>query len=270
MISLKRNNKGEFVDATGVRTRSGSVYTPGQSAPFRVSRGKFYDFLMCRRCFYLDRVKGLVSPSTPGWSLNDTVDLLLKKEFDICREEQKPHRVFEKYGLTDVVPFKHEKIDQWRDSLHHGLSHQVPGTNIVLYGGVDDIWYHCADRQLIVVDYKAQASNHPVYPQAYLQGPYRQGYKVQLDVYAYLLSNMAYSVWPTAYFYVCNANRKAEAFNGQLAFREHLVPYQWNAAWIEDKVFEMAQVLDSPEVPDSNPACENCAYAQARGSFLKD
>ena len=268
MISLKRNSKGELVEAPGVRTRAGSVYTPGQSTPFRVSRGKFYDFLMCRRCFYLDRVKGLVSPSTPGWSLNDTVDRLLKKEFDICREAQKPHRVFEKYGLSDVVPFQHEKMDQWRDSLHHGLEHQVAGTNVVLHGGVDDIWYHQADRQLIVADYKAQASSYPVYPRAYLEHTFHQAYKVQLDVYAYLLTNMGFPVWPTAYFYVCNADRNAAAFDGQLAFKETLVPYRWDPGWIKEKVLEMAQLLDSPGVPASNPSCENCAYARARSGIL--
>ena len=33
----------------------------------------------------MDRVVGLDSPGTPGWTLNETTDLLLKKEFDACR-----------------------------------------------------------------------------------------------------------------------------------------------------------------------------------------
>ena len=30
--------------------------------------------------------KGIKAPSGPTWSLNETTDRLLKKEFDICRE----------------------------------------------------------------------------------------------------------------------------------------------------------------------------------------
>ena len=79
MISLKRNNKLELIEATGLRSRKSSIYIPNQTEEFKISRGKFNDFLLCPRCFYLDRVKGIVSPDLPGWTLNDTTDILLKK-----------------------------------------------------------------------------------------------------------------------------------------------------------------------------------------------
>ena len=100
MISLKRNNKLELIEATGLRSRKSSIYTPNQTEEFKISRGKFNDFLLCPRCFYLDRVKGIVSPELPGWTLNDTTDILLKKEFDTCREKQTPHRI----GNTTEIP----------------------------------------------------------------------------------------------------------------------------------------------------------------------
>ena len=102
MISVKRNSKGVLVRATGLRSRDSSIYVPKQTEPFRISRSKFNDFLTCKRCFYLDRVKGLVSPSMPGWTLNETTDVLLKKEFDLCREKQIPHRSFKELGLKGV------------------------------------------------------------------------------------------------------------------------------------------------------------------------
>ena len=91
MIDLKRNSKKELVTAPGIRSRKSSIYVANQKKDFKVSRSKFNDFLTCKRCFYLDRVKGLVAPGTPGWTLNETTDLLLKKEFDICRKSQIPH-----------------------------------------------------------------------------------------------------------------------------------------------------------------------------------
>ena len=264
MISLKRNGKGELVDAPGVRARASSIYIPNQSDLFRISRSKFSDFLACSRCFYLDRVKGLISPSTPGWSLNETTDVLLKKEFDLAREKQVPHRIFERFGLSNIVPFKHENMDKWRDSLRQGLEYHVDGTNIVLHGGIDDIWYDQLEEKIIVVDYKSQANNRPVTTRSYLAGTYHQGYKIQIDIYVYLLLNMGFDVSSVGYFYVCNADRAAPSFDGHMAFEETLVPYSWKIDWIGSKLSEMIEVLNSYDIPARNPYCENCAYAYQR------
>ena len=207
MISLKRNRRGELVDAVGLRMRSSSIYVPHQENAFRISRSKFANFLACRRCFYLDRVKGLASPSMPGWTLNETTDHLLKKEFDRSRDEGIPHRLFAEFGLGHVVPFNHPELDKWRDSLHHGLEYHLEGSNIILHGGVDDVWIDTTREELIVVDYKSQANSRPVTPEVYLRAVHHQGYKIQMDFYAYLLKNMGFKVSPTGYFYVCNADR---------------------------------------------------------------
>jgi len=80
--------------ASGLRVRKKFIYKPNQLEDFKISRGKFWDFLTCPKCFYLDRVAGLDVPKTPQWTLNETTDLLLKKEFDHLRALQKPHRLF--------------------------------------------------------------------------------------------------------------------------------------------------------------------------------
>ena len=172
MIDLKRNSKKEPVKATGVRAREASSYTPNQTEDFKISRGRFSNFLTCPRCFYLDRVKGLDAPGTPGWTLNETTDLLLKKEFDHCREQQIPHRLFAPNGLSHVVPFDHPEMDNWRDSLHHGLLLRHKDTSIILTGGVDDIWQDTRTKKLIVVDYKSQAKRGIVDKQDYLDNLY--------------------------------------------------------------------------------------------------
>jgi len=264
MISLKRNSKGVLVRASGLRSRESSVYVPKQTEPFRISRSKFNDFLACKRCFYLDRVKGLVSPSMPGWTLNETTDRLLKKEFDLCREKQIPHRMFNQLGLEGVVPYKHEDLDLWRDSLHHGLQYELEDSNIILHGGVDDIWFDQRQEKLIVVDYKSQASSRSVTTDDYLAGVYRQSYKIQLDFYAYLLTKMGFDVSPVGYFYVCNADREAPGFNGRLIFQETLVPYEWSIDWIDAAVRGMIDVLNSYDLPKRTQSCENCAYAHQR------
>jgi len=65
MVSIKRNSKGEFAEAKGLRVRKSSIYEPGQEEVFKISRSKFSNFMDCERCFYLDRVKGLQEPGMP-------------------------------------------------------------------------------------------------------------------------------------------------------------------------------------------------------------
>lgn len=264
MISLKRNKQGELVKAKGRRVQRRHIYEPFQEEQFKVSRGRFENFLNCPRCFYLDRVGGLAEPGTPGWALNSLTDDLLKKEFDRCRDEAAPHRLFERFGLNHVVPFRHKNMDRWRDSLHHGLQAPLEGTPILLTGGVDDIWENQDTGKLIVVDYKSQSSVRAVETKSYLSGMFHQGYKRQLDFYAYLLHKLGFSVDPTGYFYVCNAIRDAEGFFGVMNFEETLVAYPWDTSWIPGKLTEMVAVMNSRELPTSNPACENCAYARER------
>ena len=144
-----------------------------QANDFKISRSKFSDFLTCPRCFYMDRVLGLDGPGTPGWALNSATDELLKREFDVCREQQIPHRLFKKNGLEHVVPFQHEEMDAWRDALRGGIIQKFEDTNIILTGGVDDIWLDTKTKELIVVDYKSQASLHEVEPISYLNNVYQ-------------------------------------------------------------------------------------------------
>ena len=268
MIDLKRNSKKQPIRATGLRSRASSCYSPNQKEDFKISRGRFSNFLTCKRCFYLDRVKGLEPPGTPGWTLNETTDLLLKKEFDYCRERQIPHRLFIENQLSNVVPFDHPEIDNWRDSLHKGLILRHKDTNIILTGGIDDIWQHNISKKLIVVDYKSQAKLGRVDKQDYLEDPYHEAYKIQMDFYAYLLFGMGYDVHQTSYFLVCNAKRDDQEFNKRMNFDEYLVPYNWNIDWIENKIDEMVNLMNNRQIPEPNLSCKNCAYSEQYAKLI--
>jgi len=268
MIDLKRNSKKEPIEATGLRSRFSSYYKPNQKEDFKISRGRFSNFLTCQRCFYLDRVKGLDPPGTPGWTLNETTDLLLKKEFDYCREKQVPHRLFESNGLSHVVPFDHPEIDNWRNSLNHGLTLRYKDTGIILTGGVDDIWQDTITKQLIVVDYKSQAKHGRVDKKDYLDDPFHDAYKIQMDFYSYLLSGMGFSVHPTSYFLVCNAKRDENEFNKTMRFDEYLVPYKWEIDWIETQLDKMVGLMNQSNIPESNKSCKNCAYANQYSKII--
>jgi hypothetical protein len=160
-MGLKRNSKGELTEVTPLRTRKGSIYTKGSNEKFKISRSKFSNFLDCKRCFYLERVKGLKDPGMPGWSLNSAVDELLKKEFDKLRKQKKPHPYVVKNNLK-FIPYEHEKMDHWRNALRGGISFLDKNTNIEIHGGVDDIWFDQDKEDLVVVS-MTQSVKHRVY-----------------------------------------------------------------------------------------------------------
>ena len=245
--------------ANGFRSRKSSMYQKGTNEPFVISRSKFSNFIDCPRCFYLDRVKGLKETSMPGWSLNSAVDELLKKEFDFHRKEKTPHTIMVENKLN-FIPFDHPEINKWRDSLTGGISYLDEQTNLIIKGGVDDIWFNQDTKELIVVDYKAQSTNYAVEPKSYLESKFHQGYKRQMDIYVHILKNMNFKISNTTYFLVCNAEKSFKKFNEKLNFTVTLIPYIANPSLIPNKIKQMKEILESENIPEFNENCERCTY----------
>ena len=280
MISLKRNSKKELVKATGITTQKWRIYSPNQNKDFILSRSRFDEFMDCPRCFYLKTNKGFMSPSTPGWTLNTLTDTLLKKEFDECRKKQEPHRIMLENKLNHLVPYKSEIIkdkngndklllEEWRDSIHYGLKYRFKDTNIILQGGIDDVWFNTKTEALIVADYKSQHKKDGVSQETYFDDPYKDSYKRQLDYYAYLLNGMGYKVSSDAYLYICNAKEIDEGFHGKMLFDEVLIHYKIKTNYLETEIQKMIDTINSENIPNSHESCENCAYARQRSVIDK-
>ena len=281
MISLKRNSKTkELVKATGITTQKWRIYSPNQNKDFILSRSRFDEFMDCPRCFYLKTNKGFMSPSTPGWTLNTLTDTLLKKEFDECRKKQEPHRIMLENKLNHLVPYKSEIIkdkngndklllEEWRDSIHYGLKYRFKDTNIILQGGIDDVWFNTKTEALIVADYKSQHKKDGVSQETYFDDPYKDSYKRQLDYYAYLLNGMGYKVSSDAYLYICNAKEIDEGFHGKMLFDEVLIHYKIKTNYLETEIQKMIDTINSENIPNSHESCENCAYARQRSVIDK-
>ena len=286
MISLKRDSKGKLANAVGKRVKKHTIYVPGQSKDFTLSRSKFDDFMTCQRCFYLNIVKAIISPGNPPYKLNTLTDTLLKKEFDECRDQKKTHRLLEKYNLSHIIPFDpgtqqvfkktenknviKRKIDIWRDSLHGGLELRFKDTNIILKGGIDDVWFNTKTEEVIVADYKSQEDQKGVSQDTYFESPYKEGYMRQLDFYAYLLKGMGYKVSKDAYLYICNAKETDDGFHGKMLFDEALIHYEIKTDYLESKIQKMIDVMNSDEVPSRHRSCENCVYSIRRSEFDKE
>lgn len=234
------------------------LFSPESPDPFVMSRSGIDLFVGCPRCFYLDKRLGTAYPSGFPLSLNNAVDLLLKKEFDIHRAAGSIHPLMEKYGI-DAVPFVHEQLDEWRDSLRRGIRYLHQPTNIVLRGGVDDVWKN-NKGELHIVDYKATAKNSEVN----LDAEWQDGYKRQAEVYQWLFRKNGFPVSNVAYFVYCNGDMDKKTFDGKLEFNIKVIPYEGDDSWVEGTLLKVKECLISDKMPESGEDCSYCKYYEAR------
>ncbi len=238
---------------------STSCFDPKSTQAFRLSRSKIDLFLECQRCFYIDRRLGIGRPPGFPFSLNSAVDALLKKEFDVHRAAGTPHPYMKTYGV-DAVPFEHEQMEAWRDSLRRGVTYVHPETNFNVTGGVDDVWVNPAG-ELIVVDYKATAKTGEVS----LDADWQIGYKRQMETYQWLFRKNGFKVSPTGYFVYVNGDLDAEAFDGKLEFKVKLLPYEGDTAWVEPTLLKAKACLMGDAIPAAHEECDYCNYRFAVG-----
>ncbi|MGD0328208.1 MAG: PD-(D/E)XK nuclease family protein [Minisyncoccia bacterium] len=244
-------------------------FNSSSAEPFMVSRSKIDLFSECPRCAYLDLRLGVKRPSMPAFTLNNAVDELLKREFDIHRARGSRHPLMERFGL-DAVPLADERISEWRDALRRGISYLHEPTHILVHGGIDDVWVNSAG-EFIIVDYKATSKK---------EGPNSEedlydSYKRQMEIYQWLFRKNGFAVSPTGYFVYVNGKSDARAFDGKLEFDVELIPYAGSDAWIEPMIFDMKKMLVSDEIPPIGTAfgggpCEYCTYRENAGKkFLE-
>jgi hypothetical protein len=250
-------------ERTDLISESISPASPSQDLPpLRISRSKIELFMSCSCCFYLDRKLDVREPPSYPLTLNIAVDDLLKKEFDSYREAQKPHPIFIQNGL-DLLPFKHESIDRWRDALHPGLVHYMEELGFLVSGGLDDIWVDPQGR-LYVVDYKATSKKGVLS----LDGSLGEKYKRQVEVYQWLLRKQGFTVSDTAYFLYCNADKQKPGFADRLEFSSQLLTHVGNTNWIEPALADMHALLLSPTPPPPSDDCKLCQYFLTRERAL--
>jgi hypothetical protein len=243
------------------------TFDPASKEPFKISRSKIDMFTECPRCSYLDLRLGVKRPSMPSFTLNNAVDELFKREFDINRADATTHPLMKQYGV-DAVPLQDPRLDEWRDALRRGIATHHTPSNFYVRGGIDDIWVN-PEGEVIIVDYKATSKQ---------KGPSTEddlypSYKKQMEVYQWLFKQNDFKVSPTGYFVYANGKSDMKAFDGKLEFEICLIPYTGDDSWVEPKLINMRETLSSDEIPAVGTSfgggpCEFCTYREAAGKIL--
>ena len=229
-------------------------YNPNRPEYFKISRSKVEFYLNCKRCFFLDRKLGIGQPPGFPFNLNSAVDSLLKNEFDQYRETQKPHPYIKKIGIN-AVPFKHEKIEEWRFNFK-GVSYNHESLKFHVFGAVDDLWINLDNNELIVVDYKSTSKAGEVT----LDADWQIGYKRQMEFYQHLLRRNGFKVSDTGYFVYCNGINNRPRFDEKMDFKISLIPYIGNDNWVESTLNEIHSLLNQDHIPEHSKTCKYCDY----------
>ncbi|MFA5062830.1 MAG: PD-(D/E)XK nuclease family protein [Candidatus Omnitrophota bacterium] len=196
--------------------------------------------------------KGVKRPPPAPYTINTAIDGLLKKEFDVCRENGVAHYIIKKYNIN-AIPYQCDQINTWRTNFT-GVQFHHKSTDFLVFGAVDDVWVNPAG-ELIVVDYKATgATNYQIYP----------GYKRQMEVYQWLLAMNGYKVSKTGYFLFAKVNKEGGFAEGKLSFDLFLEPLEGDSSWIEGAIADARKAYDGT-LPAYKPECLYCQFGLGQG-----
>jgi CRISPR/Cas system-associated exonuclease Cas4 (RecB family) len=243
--------------------RTRNLFDLTSTEPYKLSRSKVEIFMQCPRCFYIDLRLGVGRPPGFPLTLNNAVDALMKKEFDIHRVNKTTHPLMKAYGI-DAVPLDDPRMDEWRDALRRGVSYLHEPSNLILRGGVDDVWVS-PEGELIVVDYKATSKAEEVT----LDDEWKIQYKRQAEIYQWLFRQNGFKVSDTAYFVFVNGKTDKEALDGKLEFDVTVVPYKGNSDWVDGVLVQMKKCLVDSRIPKAGKDCDYCAYVDSLNKVWK-
>ena len=261
--------------------RHRGIYKPDNPEPYELSRSAVEKMIRCEACFWLEKTKGVKTPSMPGFNLNTNTDMLLKKDFDVVRGAG-PNLLMKAAGLRHLRPFSHPHIEHWMDSLHFGASNRFhyddPATSIRFGGGLDDVWEDMTTGELHIVDYKstAQLGKHSkplnrtflAPPSNPLAPDYKAAYRRQLDMYQWVARRLGFQVSDTGYFVYVDGQHREESgmldptvpAQAWMRFNVAVIPLQGNDNWV-DAALRQAKYLVS-EVTTCPAHNDRCEYGQ--------
>ena len=276
-----------------VGKRHRGKFDPDNPNPYELSRSRVENFLKCKACFWLEQIQKVKPPEMPSFTINTTTDILLKRDSDSVRGKS-TLPIWKEAGLGHMIPFDHEDLEKWTNSLQYGLNDSYfntihKETNIKLGGGIDDVYLNTQTDQIHLVDYKSQAQGtrspdkYEVKPSS-IDDPWKIGYKRQMDMYVWIARQKGFNVSNTGYFVYVDAQHKdiegmLDEKNPSIAwlkFNAVIIPYEADPSWVEPTLFEIKDFLmHQSSMPNHTPkgdnftGCDLGRYANEMINILK-
>ena len=246
-------------------------FDPNNPNLYELSRSAVETFVKCKACFWLEKKAGVKPPEIPSFTLNTTTDILLKRDADAVRGVSSLP-LWQANRLEHLIPFKHEHLENWTNSLQFGANETYfnfdhAASGIRFGGGLDDVFQNSETGQLHIVDYKSTAQGTRN-PNSYKRKPvslddsWKASYKRQMDMYVWIMRQKGFDVSDTGYFvYVdaqhVNVNGMLNAARPDVAwmpFIASIIPYESNSSWVEQVLIDIRSFLEQQEkCPEHTP-----------------
>lgn len=202
---------------------------------FRLSPSNLVLLEDCPRCFWLHVIKKIRRPSGPVPSISIKMDSIIKRYFDRYRREGRLPPIIEgkiKGKLASNMP----------KTLQH-----IENEHIILWGRPDE-YIVTDDETIIALDHKTKSKEPDVIPSAY---------KLQLDVYSYLLKNNGYKTANKAYlaFYYPSESEIHEGMNIKCS----VIEVETDPSRVKKLVKRATEILMGP-MPEASENCEYCKW----------
>jgi len=186
---------------------------------------------------------GIKRPPSYPYTLNLSMDELLKEEFDAYRLKGLAHPLLEENNIKAQL-FKNQKLlNQWRNNLA-GIRYCDEELQATLFGAVDDV-LEFNDGKIAPLDYKSTGSTAVnIYDR----------FQLQLDTYTFLMEKNGYQTPRKGYlvFYIID---KSRGFIDRLPFRKEIIEIDTNPSDIYEIFKEAVVVLRQTNPPDHSQDC---------------
>ena len=212
------------------------LYSNNSSRPFKLSRTKIDLFFECRRCFFLDQKFGVKRPHGTPLVLSNRIVEDFKKELNVCRVERNIHSKVKELN-KNLIPIIHSNLEEWKSSFK-GASFFHEGTNLLIYGIIDDIWLdRSTNKNHSVVIKSNSKKNNISYEEVW------PGYWRQLSLYSYLLSKNLLPMSSTGILVFINAPTNISQIETESYFNLNIFEKILDFDWIEPTIQENVNIV---------------------------
>lgn len=239
------------------------IFDINSKEPFELTFDKFKNFLECRRCFYLDVIKGVNIPLKNDSELEIFIKELLKKEFNYYRKNQLSHSVFKLIDFKGT-PLNYLSNNNFIKKLKSEFKFIDKENNFLLKSYIDDLWIDENKKKTVIIKYKIVSEKRILNEKILSDQDYKE-LPIYLDFNNWLLKD-SFDLCEYSYILFINTV-DADNFHNKLNFDYKLIKYFHKTNWIEKKLVEIKNFLLEKKMPEKLMTCYNCKFSHILNKF---